>query len=77
MGKKLSKEERQEVETRLALLRTGVTQCEQALKDDDAAGKASKAAGDRAVITGIADRDGAAAAILAIRSLPQRGSPQE
>jgi hypothetical protein len=67
MAKKLTKDERTAWEKDLATLRAAVAQCERVLADDDAANSAEKAAGDHAVVRGIADRDGVGAAILAIR----------
>ena len=73
MAKKMTKEEREEVEKDLATLRRAVAQCEQALKDDDEAAKAVAAESHTAAVKAIADggtgdkREQARRGFLAIR----------
>jgi hypothetical protein len=74
---KLSKAEREECEKNLAVCQAAVATFQKILREDDAADKAAKAADDRALISGIAERDGTAAAILAIREMPHRGGSGE
>lgn len=76
MSKKMTKAEREEVEKDLATLRRAVAQCEQTLKDDDAADKAAKAASDSEMIKAAAVRDGTKGGILLARELGRRGGPK-
>jgi hypothetical protein len=81
MAKKMTKEERRSWEKDLATLRAAVSQCEQVLKDDDAAedGENEKAA--RGLVGKVASsasgRQGNVLGILAARELPRRGGPPE
>lgn len=74
---KMSKADRMECEKNLAILQSTAATLKQMLAEDDEAEQASKAAGEHEIIDGIARRDGTAAAILAIRSIPRRGGPGE
>ena len=70
---KMSKAERQQVETDLATLRRAVAQCEKELAEDDEADKAAAAQSDAAAVKAIANggsgdkRMGTARGVLAIR----------
>jgi anti-sigma factor RsiW len=77
MAAKLSKADRAEAEKNLTTCESLAATFRQMLKDDDEADKAAAKAGDRALISGIAHRDGTKAAIMAIREMPRRGGPQE
>jgi hypothetical protein len=74
---KMSKTDRMECEKNLAILQSTAATLKKMLADDDEADKATKAAGERELFSGIAEKQGTAAAILAIRSLPRRGGPGE
>ncbi len=65
---KLSKQERAEVAKNLALCEAAVATFKKMLADDDEASKAAGARSDTETIKSIASRDGAGAAILAIRA---------
>lgn len=65
---KLSKSERAQLDAAVETLRRALADGEKAQKEDDECEKAAKAASATATIKGIAQRDGAGAAILAIRA---------
>jgi hypothetical protein len=74
---KMTKTDRDECEKNLATCESLAATFRKMLADDDEEQKANKAAGDRAIIGGILQRDGTKAAIMAIRELGRRGGPQE
>jgi len=69
---KMSKSERAECEKNLALCKAAVETFNKMLAEDDEAAEATKAAAHSATIQGILQRDGAAAAIMAIREAGRR-----
>jgi type II secretory pathway component PulM len=73
---KMTKAERQQVETDLATLRRAVAQCEQELKDDDEADKVASGAAFNEGVAKIAKDHGTTAGFLAARMNPRRGGPQ-
>ncbi|HXC43723.1 MAG TPA: hypothetical protein VNY51_09410 [Candidatus Dormibacteraeota bacterium] len=72
-GKRMTKADRDECEKNLATCESLAATFRKMLSDDDEEQTAGKAAGDRAIVAGILQRDGVKAAIMAIREMPVRG----